>query len=714
MPSVADALGANGALSQSLSGFAPRQAQIEMADAVALAIEEKGVLVAEAGTGIGKTFAYLAPAMLSGSKCIISTGTKHLQDQLFKKDLPTLQKSLRLDLKAVLLKGRANYLCLYRLGKALSETRRGHFEDFAPLRQLDEWGAASKTGDKVEFTRWPEDHHLWPRVTSTSDNCVGQECPDYKQCFVVKARRAALEADLVVINHHLFCADLALKESGFGEILPSSDAIILDEAHQLPEVATRFFGKSISGRQLLDLCNDVNTEAKNEGDMPELELLTGQIAPASNRLRMTLGRPGQRAAWLPMLHHETVKQALDSLYEHLSPLVAALDQFSERSGGMSACFRRAKQHLELLESLQQPHVDYVHWFETNRTGYILRSTPLDISAVFQNYMGQLSSAWVFTSATLAVGKNFQHFTRRLGIDEALTRQWTSPFDYQNNALLYLPTDLPFPQSPAFTSEAVRHALPLINANPGGTFFLFTSYRALQAAAEELRGWVDREVLVQGDAPRQELIERFRQSGNALLIATSSFWEGVDVRGQALSCVIIDKLPFASPGDPVLEARLNAMKEQGGSPFMDFQLPQAVISLKQGAGRLIRDITDEGLLAILDPRLTSKSYGRQFLASIPNMPRTHLESDAVSFLQTLKTLDTYGLTYGYSFFFLEIIFNIIPMIILALDTSSEASSVALWKDGAVESSFELTPREHTGRILPMVDEYWPGLNCQKKL
>lgn len=636
-PSAAEVLGNAGALSRFLPHFAPRQAQIEMAEAVALSIEEEGILVAEAGTGIGKTFAYLAPAMLSGKKCIVSTGTRHLQDQLFKKDLPTLQAALRLEFKAVLLKGRSNYLCLYRLGKALSETRRGRFEDFAPLRQLDEWGAASQTGDRVEFTQWPEDHHLWPKVTSTTDNCLGQECPDYKQCFVVKARRAALEADLVVINHHLFCADLALKESGFGEVLPQTHAIILDEAHQLPEVATRFFGKGISGRQLLDLCNEISQEVRIEGDMPDLESLCAQVPPASNRLRMALGRADQRAAWQPMLRDRNVADAVENLLERLMTLTSALELVAERSTGLSACYRRSLAHLDLLKALKAPQPDRIHWFETSRLGYILRSTPLDISQVFQNHMGQLSSAWVFTSATLSVDKDFSHFTQRLGIEDAHTRQWNSPFDYQHHARLYLPADMPLPQGPDFTAASVEFALPLINANPGGTFFLFTSYRALQEASQLLRGWVDSEILVQGEAPRQELIDRFRRNGKALLLATSSFWEGVDVRGTALSCVIIDKLPFASPGDPVLEARLNAMREKGHSPFLEFQLPQAVIALKQGVGRLIRDVNDRGLLAICDPRLTSKSYGRQFLASIPTMPQTRSSQEATAFLRDLQSI-----------------------------------------------------------------------------
>lgn len=635
LPEAAAALAEGGALSQHLPNFGPRQAQIEMADAVSLAMEEQGILVAEAGTGIGKTFAYLAPALLSGQKCLVSTGTKHLQDQLFKKDLPTLREALRMDFKAVILKGRSNYLCIYRLAKALKETRQGRFEDFVSLRQLDEWGSSSETGDRVGFEGLAEDDRLWTRVTSTTDNCLGQDCPDYKHCFVVKARRAAMEADMVVINHHLFCADLALKDTGFGELLPNVDALVFDEAHQLPEIATRFFGKAVSARQIIELCNDVTTEAKEEGDMPDLLELVSTLPPVVNRLRMSMGTLEQRAAWQPLLRQPEVSESLQALIEQMKMLQDALDQFAERSNAIQSCFKRCLAHTSLLENVRQPEEGRIHWFETSRNGFIIRSTPLDVSSTFQQHMEGFSAAWVFTSATLAVGEDFSHFTDRLGLENAYSRQWNSPFDYQNNALLYLPGQMPLPNSPQYTAEVVKRALPLINSNPGGTFFLFTSYRAMKEAKELLSGWVECDVLMQGEASRQSLIEKFRKAGDALLLATSSFWEGVDVRGTALSLVIIDKLPFASPGDPVMEARLKAMRADGGNPFMDIQLPQAVIALKQGVGRLIRDMSDRGVLVINDPRLTSKAYGKQFLESVPPMPVTQSEAQAMAFLRTLS-------------------------------------------------------------------------------
>jgi ATP-dependent DNA helicase DinG len=626
-------LGADGRLSEAIPGFAPREGQIGMAEAVQQALHERSVLVAEAGTGIGKTFAYLIPALLTEGKVIVSTGTKHLQDQLFRKDLPTLLQALDLRLNAVLLKGRSNYLCVNRLETALKGSRQRGHRDFRLLRELDDWRRITDSGDRVDFPLIAEDHILWPKVTSTTENCLGQECPDYGDCFVVKARKAAQEADMVVINHHLFCADLALKDIGFGELLPVANAIILDEAHQLPETAIRFFGDSLGSKQVHDLCRDVLYEARTEApDMPDLLNAADNLPVATNRFRLTLGNAGQRAAWTPFLRRPAVQQAFQAFEKSLDALIENLELAAVRSQGLQLCFRRAQLLQAQTKELESASEDRVQWFETSRQGFVLNNTPYDVAETFQKHMERLDSAWIFTSATLAVGKDFGHFTQRMGLKDFTTGQWDSPFDYVNNVLMLLPEGLPMPSESGFLDRICKLTLQLVDANPGGLFFLFTSHRALQAAREIIEARVNRPLLVQGDSPRQALIDQFRQSGNAILLGTSGFWEGVDVQGNALTCVIIDKLPFASPGDPVMEARLAALRKKGANPFMDYQLPQAVIGLKQGAGRLIRGVADKGLLVLCDPRLRNKPYGRRFLESLPQIPITHDIGDACYFLE----------------------------------------------------------------------------------
>jgi len=624
----------NGPLSEVLTGFNGREGQILLAQAVEQAIDSGNTLVAEAGTGIGKTFAYLAPVLLSQRKTLISTGTKHLQDQLFSKDLPTLKQALKLNLNAVLLKGRANYLCHYRLNKALSDSSSQGHQDFVQLKGIENWAASTESGDKAEHQALAEEHRLWPRVTSTQENCLGQECPDYSRCFVLKARRAAQDADLVVINHHLFCADLALRDAGFGELLPDAEAIIIDEAHQLPDVATRFFGRTLGSRQLQDLSRDTLAELLADApDMPETIHAFQALPTLVAQMRHAMGRGVQRAAWQPALKQRDIRKAVTTLLDQLKELTQHLEAIAERSQGLQASYRRSHMLLDLLQSLQKPQEQFVHWYETTQRGFILHQTPLDIADIFQEYQQGLAAAWIFTSATLAVDADFSHFCNRLGIRDNETGQWKSPFDYSQHSQLYLPEEnLPDPGQSDYTHTVIELVKPLLLANPGGSFFLFTSYRALQIAADELKGSLDRTVLVQGEAPKQQLLETFRKAGNAVLLATSSFWEGVDVRGPALSCVIIDKLPFASPGDPVLEARLNGMRQQGKNPFMQYQLPQAVITLKQGAGRLIRDENDRGVLVLCDPRLRSKPYGKRFLASLPEMPVVSSAEAVLDFLE----------------------------------------------------------------------------------
>ncbi len=630
------ALETEGPLAACLPGYQSRKPQIEMASAIENAIENQSVLVAEAGTGIGKTFAYLAPLLITECKAIISTGTKQLQDQLYNKDLPLLKKALSLNTRAELLKGRANYLCVYRLKIALESSVSQNHENFINLKSIEVWGDITSSGDKSEFSELAEEHPVWLKVTSTIDNCLGQECPYYGDCFVVKARRAAQDADIVVINHHLFCADLALKETGFSELLPEVDTIILDEAHRLPEVATRFFGKMVSSRQLQDLAKDIQFELLNEApDMPEVMTQAQNFPAAVARFRYALGKTGQKAAWQPMLNRPDIIQAVEDLDNILEELTETLEAIAERGQGLQTCFKRILLQRETLRSMTGVNDDFINWFETTRLGFILHQTPLDISDIFHDHMQSQTAAWVFTSATLAIGEDFSHFRNQLGIDSGSSELWSSPFDYKSNALLYSPDGLPQPNVPDYMECVLEKAVPVMQASPGGCFFLFTSYRALQFAADNLGAMIDKKILVQGEAPRQVLLDKFREDGESILLGTSSFWEGVDVRGKALSCVIIDKLPFASPGDPVLEARLEYMRNKGLNPFMDYQLPQAVISLKQGAGRLIRDTQDKGLLMICDPRLRDKPYGKKFIKSLPPMLKTTDESKVLGFLKSVQ-------------------------------------------------------------------------------
>lgn len=625
-------LDANGPLATRVPGFAPRVEQQDMAEAVAAALEDRATLVVEAGTGTGKTFAYLVPALLSGRRVIISTGTRHLQDQLYHRDLPTVRDALGVSVQTALLKGRANYLCKHRLDLTLAEGRLRSRLQLAQLEDIHAWAGRTRSGDIAELSGIPEDSPLWPRVTSTTDNCLGQECGEYQRCHVVNARRAAQEADLVVINHHLLLADMALKEEGFGDLLPGADAFIIDEAHQLPETAAQFFGIGLGSRQLEELGRDTLAEHLREaGDMQSLpdcvQLLDSQVKD----LRLALGERERRAAWSEVQDNPQLRARCEALRESLQALTAWLEVAAPRGKGLDACWRRAQLLLlRLVQTTTEPPEGHVHWFETHRHSFRLQLTPLEIATTFQQRMQELPSAWVFTSATLAVGDSFAHFAHRMGLEEPRTLRLDSPFDYARNALLYHPTGLPDPNDAAYTSAVIEAVRPVLAASRGRAFLLFTSHRALREAAGLLQGTLDYPLLQQGEAPRAELLERFRALGNAVLLGTSSFWEGVDVRGEALSCVVIDKLPFASPGDPLLQARLDALRASGGNPFMEEQLPRAVITLKQGIGRLIRDVQDRGVLVLCDPRLTGKPYGKVFLRSFPPMRRSRELADVVEF------------------------------------------------------------------------------------
>ena len=631
---------ADGPLAAQVGGYRPRPQQLEMAEAIGQAIETGSMLAVEAGTGTGKTFAYLVPALLSGGKVIVSTGTKTLQDQLHDRDLPAVRAALASGATSALLKGRANYVCLYRLERARSEGRLEAREDAARLRRIASFAATSISGDRAELAEVPEDASVWQHATSTRENCLGQECPDYKDCFVMRARRNALAADVVVVNHHLFFADVALRDEGVAELLPSCNTVIFDEAHQLPETARLFFGETVASAQLVELARDARLELRAAGGAsPELDALAAKLEKAARDLRLCFAGEGARPAlagarlgWAQALREPGFADALRSLEAALESLGKPLAAQAERSEGLGACARRAAEARALLERIAaEGGRNEVRWVEVFGQSLQLHVTPLVPAELFRKQMADHPRAWIFTSATLAVGEDFSHFKRELGIEAAAARSWPSPFDFARQSLLYAPRGLPpDPNDPGFTQAVVEAALPVLKASGGRAFLLFTSHRALRRAHELLKDRIDYPLLVQGTGSRSDLLVRFRSLGNAVLLGAASFWEGVDVRGEALSVVLIDKLPFAPPDDPVLAARIEALRAEGSNPFMEFQLPQAVLQLKQGAGRLIRDESDRGVLVLCDPRLYTKAYGRTIRESLPPMKQTRELADVEAF------------------------------------------------------------------------------------
>lgn len=625
-----EALGPDGPFAAD-AGFLPREQQQRMATAIEVALNERGALVVEAGTGTGKTYAYLVPALLGGLRVIVSTGTKTLQDQLFHRDLPRVCQSLRVSPKKALLKGRANYLCLHRLELANQEARLASREAVRELADIRAWVRLTRSGDRMEIDSVPEDSSIWPWVTSTAENCLGSECPQFNDCFVVRARRRAQEADVVVVNHHLLFADLAIKREGFGEILPGAQAFILDEAHQIAEVASQFFTTSLSFRQLNELARDSLSEAAEQpGALALLKDPVAALEQAMRALRAALDPLPLKGPWALAAAEPEVVQAHEQLAQALQTLIDALQGQAERSVGLESCAARALLAQERLQhATGTGGSSEVCWYELFQRGFVLHATPLDTAGPLSEYRMASRAAWVATSATMAVGESFALFQASTGFDDARTLYLSSPFDYPQQALLYQPTGMPEPNTWGYTEAVVAAALPVLRASRGRAFLLFTSHRALREAAELLR---TREfpLFVQGERPRPALLADFIASGNGVLLGAASFWEGVDVPGEALSLVVIDKLPFAQPGDPVLEARLNSIREQGGNPFRDYQLPSAVLALKQGAGRLIRTARDRGVLMLCDPRLISKSYGREFMASLPPMRRTRVLQDVEAF------------------------------------------------------------------------------------
>ncbi len=621
-----------------MRGFRERPFQLEMAHAVAATIAGQGRLVAEAGTGTGKTVAYLVPALLSGGKVILSTGTKTLQDQLFDRDIPAVREALDVPVTVALLKGRANYVCHYHLERALNDGRLLPSLDQAHhLAEIASFARVTTTGDKADCASVPEGAVAWIHATSTRENCLGSACSHYEKCFVMEARRKALAADVVVVNHHLFFADLALRDEGVAELLPAANTVIFDEAHQLPDTATLFFSESLSTVQLTGLARDARLEgaaaAKDHALLPKA---ADALDKAARDLRLAFRQENGRLPLRALEGDRDFASGLDAVLAGLDRLAGELKGQAERSEGLKRCWQRALTLAEGYERWRSGTDEArVKWAELFRHSLHLNSTPLSIAGIFGARLEESARAWIFTSATLSVNRDFGHYCGQMGLTDARTESWDSPYDFASQALLYIPERLPDPNTPEHTEAVVDAALPVIEAAGGGAFLLFTSLRAMRRGYERLSGafearGLDYPLLVQGEGSRSEMLVRFRDLGNAVLVGSHSFWEGVDVRGEALSLVVIDKLPFAPPDDPVLSARIDRMNREGRNAFFEYQLPEAVITLKQGAGRLIRDETDRGVLMICDPRLIGRSYGKRILASLPPMKLVRDAKQAASF------------------------------------------------------------------------------------
>lgn len=631
---ITDAFSLEGTLSQNIHGFRPRDAQLEMAQAVGRAVKFAKSAVIEAGTGTGKTFAYLVPALLSGKKTIISTGSKNLQDQLFNRDLPTIQKALKYKGKVALLKGRANYLCLERLDQVIAIGVVGDKSVLADLAKVRKWHTGTKTGDLSECITIAEDSPILPQLVSTAESCLGSDCPNYKECYVVQARRKALEADVVVVNHHLFCADMAVKETGFGELIPDAELIIFDEAHQLPDIASQYFGQSLTSRQLFDICKDSNIVYRTElKDLAQLGKASDHLQKVVQDFRLLLGDGNKRGNLREILQDPKVVEGFAKLNENIDFLSEVVKKSLGRSETLDKIFERLAEVKAQLKRLGDTSVvGYCYWYEINGRSFGLHITPLTVADKFGEQIKANQVGWIFTSATLEVGGKFDHFCQRLGIENAEQMVLQSPFDYANQSLLCVPRYLPDTNKSHTLTELGQLLKPVIEANNGRCFLLCTSYFMMRGLADFLREQSSLSVLLQGETSKSRLLEKFIAEPNSVLVATQSFWEGIDVRGDALSLVIIDKLPFTAPDEPLLKARMEDCKLQGGDPFNDIQIPEAVITLKQGVGRLIRDVTDRGAVIICDARLVMRQYGSTFLKSLPPSKRTRDLGKVIEFLK----------------------------------------------------------------------------------
>ena len=631
----------DGILAKHIKGYSERSQQLEMASAIAEAIEHNTQLVAEAGTGTGKTFAYLVPALLTGGKVIISTGTKNLQDQLYSRDLPNVRDALKVPVTVAMLKGRANYVCHYHLERAEQEGRFASREDAKYVHIIKTFAENTKTGDKSELNTVPENAMIWANVTSTRDNCLGGDCAYYKECFVMEARKQALAADVVVVNHHLFFADVMLRDEGVAELLPSANTVIFDEAHQLPEVAGLFFGEDVSTSQIIELAHDCTaahlTLAK---DCIELGKAIPSLEKSAKDFRLIFAYEGSRLPVQKALALKGFEESFNHMQSQLKALAKVLETQAARDPLLEKCWQRSEALYDLFARWQSAeNNNLVRWVEVFTHSVQLHATPLSVAEGFGKQLNAQPRAWIFTSATLAVKGDFSHYQAQMGLIDAKTAFWESPFNYQEQALLYVPPDMPDPNSSSYSACVVAAALPVLQASGGRAFVLSTSLRAMREIHALLKeafseNGIESPLLLQGESSRTELLDRFRKLGNAVLVGSQSFWEGVDVRGEALSVVIIDKLPFAPPDDPVLSARVDKMNAEGKNAFMEYQLPYSVITLKQGAGRLIRDENDRGVLMICDPRLISKSYGKKIWQSLPPFKRTRELSEVQGFFEAM--------------------------------------------------------------------------------
>ena len=617
MPDAFDTLGPDGPFAAQVPGFTPRAGQREMARKIEQVIAGDNVLIAESGTGTGKTLAYVIPALLSGRKVIISTGTRNLQDQLFHRDIAEARRLLGRSVLCAMLKGRENYVCLHRLGQATAPNDTNRARE---LQLLKDWAAATRSGDRSESTDVAEDSPVWMDVTSNADNCLGGDCPDYDRCFVNQARKQALDADVLVVNHYLFFADLNLRMEGFAQLLPGADAVIFDEAHRLPEIASDYFGSLVSGNQITELCHDTRDEELKERSGVEGLLLQGRrVEKLVRDMRLIFRDKPGRFAWQECIGSEAFNDLLQQLDNELAAFAGLLKEAAPRGEGLGSCWRRAEEILaRLREIAQDDSASTIRWVELTRRSFLLRMTPMEVADSVRESLVASGKALVFTSATLTVGGKFDHFQQQMGLEDAELAQWDSPFDYRKQSMLFIPGDMPDPRERGFVEAFANMVGKVLEVTRGRAFVLFTSYRNMHEVEAKLSGQLDYPLFVQGRMSRSRLLDAFRREPNAVLLGTSSFWEGVDVQGEALSCVIIDKLPFESPGDPVLKARCSALEKQGVNPFMEYMVPRAVIALRQGAGRLIRDDQDKGLLVLADRRLKTTRYGGIFLRSLPPM------------------------------------------------------------------------------------------------
>lgn len=629
---IIDSLGDSGVFAQSNEKFKSRTVQQEMSVAVNEAIQSQSNLVIEAGTGVGKTFAYLLPALLSEKQLVISTGTKNLQDQLFKRDLPSILKILGLHPKTALLKGRNNYLCLYRLDNTLASGRLPDPIAVKHLGVVNRWRDKTLTGDLGDLSVLPEKSSIIPLVTSTVENCLSQDCPYIDDCFLSAAREKARKSKVLVVNHHLLLADLVLKEDGFGELLPDPDVFIIDEAHHLSKTAYQFYGASLTSRQLNELCKEVELEYRTQvTDSRDLLLESERLAKQVKEFRLALPEYDLKEEWRS---HQNREEELEELLIKINNLYEVVKVNSTRTKVLESCFDRLVGFKSVVEGFLGKDIQNhrINWFETNRNSFRLNSTPLDVAELFQaSRQRYANSSWIMTSATISVNDSFEHYINELGWGAVKHQQLPSSFDYPNQAYFYVPRYLPSPNHQQHTSAVIAAALPLLQVTAGRAFLLFTSHRALRQAAEMLRDYDAFNCLVQGEASKDELLQRFVSDENSVLIATGSFWEGVDVSGQDLALVVIDKLPFAAPDDPILNAKISRCREAQGNPFYQLQIPEAVLSLKQGVGRLIRSVTDKGVICLCDPRIVGKEYGGMFINSLPDMSRTRDQEVAINFL-----------------------------------------------------------------------------------